>query len=312
MLPITEKFTNCTISSRGGTKIEWIVVHYFGGLGSALSCAGWFCNPKNKQGSADFCVDDDYIVQVNPDLTKYNTWHCGGGLQGYIRHGKFGICRNANSIGIEMRPYNDNGNVSAAQNAGWYFHQKTIDNTVDLVQHLMAKYNVDSEHVIMHADVTGKYCPAPFLDDITLWEDFLAGISGKAVSAIPAQKPVAQVQNPTTNKMYRVRKSWKNAKSQIGAFTAYENAVACADKNPGYTVYNNKGEAVYPMLEAFKIRVEIKDLRIRSGPGTNYASKGYIIPGVYTIVETKEAYGYLWGKLKSGVGWIALDYVRKI
>lgn len=43
---------------------------------------------------------------------------------------------------------------------------------------------------------------------------------------------------------YRVRKTWKDAKSQKGAFSSLENAKKCADKN-GYSVFNSKGKAVY-------------------------------------------------------------------
>ncbi len=173
MKTIEKKFTDCTISRRGNTKIQWIVMHYFGSLASARECADWFCNPSNKQGSADFCVDDEHIIQINPDLVKYNTWHCGGGLQGSIRHSKYGICQNSNSIGIEMRPYNDQGSVTQAQNAGWYFHKETVKNTAELVRFLMEQYDIDVNHVIMHADVTGKYCPAPWLDRPDEWDKFL-------------------------------------------------------------------------------------------------------------------------------------------
>ena len=58
----------------------------------------------------------------------------------------------------------------------------------------------------------------------------------------------------------------------------------------------------------FLVKVSITDLNIRKGAGTNYKSKGYIKPGVYTIVETKDN----WGKLKSGAGWICLDYAVKV
>ncbi|WP_282097722.1 hypothetical protein [Streptococcus sp. NLN64] len=34
--------------------------------------------------------------------------------------------------------------------------------------------------------------------------------------------------------------------------------------------------------------------------------------GVYTITETKSADGYEWGKLKSGAGWIALKYTKRM
>ena len=60
--------------------------------------------------------------------------------------------------------------------------------------------------------------------------------------------------------------------------------------------------------KSFKVKVSIKDLNIRKGPGANYASKGFIKPGVYTIVKTDGK----WGKLKSGAGWIHLDYVKKL
>lgn len=65
---------------------------------------------------------------------------------------------------------------------------------------------------------------------------------------------------------------------------------------------------------SFKIRVNISNLYIRSGAGTQYARKSFIKPGVYTITEKKTGKGSVkgWGKLKSGAGWIALDYVERL
>lgn len=53
---------------------------------------------------------------------------------------------------------------------------------------------------------------------------------------------------------------------------------------------------------------------IRKGAGTNYAVCGSIPKGgAYTIVAEKTGTGAKkWGKLKSGAGWIALDYTAKI
>lgn len=56
---------------------------------------------------------------------------------------------------------------------------------------------------------------------------------------------------------------------------------------------------------SFQVQVSISDLYIRKGPGTNYGKNGFCPKGVYTIVETKSAGGYTWGRLKSGAGWIA-------
>ena len=67
-----------------------------------------------------------------------------------------------------------------------------------------------------------------------------------------------------------------------------------------------------PAFTPYTVKVSVTQLRIRSGPGTNYASKGFIKPGVYTIVEESNGPGAKrWGKLKSGAGWISLDYATK-
>ena len=65
-------------------------------------------------------------------------------------------------------------------------------------------------------------------------------------------------------------------------------------------------------FKPFVVRVSVSNLNIRKGAGLNYAKVGVITKGAYTIVETKVNGGYTWGKLKSGVGWIALNYTTKI
>lgn len=128
-------------------------------------------------------------------------------------------------------------------------------------------------------------------------------------------------------KYYRVRKSWEDAKSQLGAYTVLANAKAMADKNPGYEVYDWNGEQVYPevaesaaggMTNAdcpFLVRVSIPDLNIRKGYGTNTAKTGQCTGvGTFTIVEVREGKGsdVGWGRLKSGAGWIALSHCTRI
>lgn len=64
----------------------------------------------------------------------------------------------------------------------------------------------------------------------------------------------------------------------------------------------------------YKVRITATDLRIRKGPGTNTAIvQKAITPGVYTIVSEATGEGATkWGKLKSGVGWVSLDYCKKL
>lgn len=62
----------------------------------------------------------------------------------------------------------------------------------------------------------------------------------------------------------------------------------------------------------FKVKVSINNLNVRKDPSVKATINGTAKPGVYTIIETKNADGYEWGKLKGGLGWIALTYITKL
>ena len=126
----------------------------------------------------------------------------------------------------------------------------------------------------------------------------------------------------TSDQMYRVRKTWADAKGQKGAFTVLDNAKKCADANPGYSVFDNNGVNIYTPNTStqtapdvpFTVKVSISDLNIRKGPGTDYAKTGkFTGKGVFTIVEVQSGQGSSagWGRLKSGAGWISLGYAVK-
>ena len=124
---------------------------------------------------------------------------------------------------------------------------------------------------------------------------------------------------PAAVKWYRVRKSWSDAASQKGAYKVLANAKKCADANPGYSVFDDSGKVVYAGKAAVKtpflVRVDISDLNIRTGAGTNYSRTGqYTGKGIFTILEVKSGQGSDagWGRLKSGAGWISLDYTTRI
>lgn len=53
---------------------------------------------------------------------------------------------------------------------------------------------------------------------------------------------------PAAKQLYRVRKSWSDAKSQIGAFSSLENAKkAC---KLGYAVFDSSSKQVYPVKKS--------------------------------------------------------------
>lgn len=164
-------------------------------------------------------------------------------------------------------------------------------------------------NMTVHRDYANKSCPG----------DYLYNLHGQIAKEVNAQ--LGSGTSSTTKKtLYRVRKTWKDVKSQKGAFNDLSNAKKCADENKGYSVFDENGKAVYTSkatnsTSSFKVQISISDLNIRKGPGTNYAATGrFTGKGVFTIVETKQGTGSAkgWGKLKSGAGWIALDYATRI
>lgn len=100
------------------------------------------------------------------------------------------------------------------------------------------------------------------------------GLTGATVPSVnvPDKAPVAK-------EMYRVRKTWDNANSQVGAYEVLENAKKKADET-GLTVFNSNGAAVY---NAKSTEIKVNDIVTLSKNATVYkhASDGVAIPAGY-------------------------------
>lgn len=162
--------------------------------------------------SAHVYVDDTEAYQATP--FDRGAWHVGVNYGG----GLFGICNNHNSIGIEM-----------CVQAG-YNYEKAFQNTVEICKMLMQKFGIDANHVVSHYDVCAKNCPSAIRAKGD-WNRFKQLIGAKTAAT-------------TVDKYYRIRKTWGDSKSQIGAYKNLENAKK--DWKEGYTIFDWNGKAVYP------------------------------------------------------------------
>lgn len=175
-------------------------------------------------------------------------------------------------------------------------------------------YSPKSDEMVLtvHRWFANKSCPGDWL------YSRLGDLASKVTAALGGSSS-----GSAGSVLYRVRKSWSDAKSQKGAFNNLDNAKRCADSNAGYSVFDESGKVVYTGKQtgsgsssgSFLVQVTATDLNIRKGPGTNYAKTGkYTGKGVFTITEVKSGTGSTagWGKLKSGAGWISLDYAKRI
>lgn len=276
-----------------------------------------FANLWNSS-SADVAVHG--VLQ--PDGTVYHClpwnyrgWHGGSGKNGSV---------NDTLIGIEMTEpdcikYTRGASFTCSDIPKARKHvEANYKVAVELFAYLCKEFGFDPmTDIISHKEGGKKDIASDHADPEHLWTGlglpYTMDTFRKAVrDALSADTA------PTESEVYRVRKAWNDAKTQLGAFRDLDNAKDMADKNPGYKVYNSAGLVVYPVeekteLKSFKVRVTISDLNIREGAGyKKYKSVGFCPPGAYTIVETKVADGFTWGRLKSGIGWIALEYTERL
>lgn len=323
-------------------KIEYIVLHYTAGTtsaqGSAQNTANYFSKTTN-QASADFIVDDVDIVQYNPDPKNYYCWAVGG--QKYsnkvcsIAGSLYGICKNNNSISIEMCSRKKNTASLTVTDDDWYLTNATVNNAIKLTKYLMKLYNIDINHVITHCHVTGKWCPQPWVKNeaaLAQWREFLEKVAGTAVlvetkvetkpqEVIQGGKPCNYTVRITTDSlnvrtgpgtMYSVVRTVSNP--SVYTIVAEQDGFGRLKSNVGWISLaytertDTQAEAPKP-VSAYLVRVTADNLNVRSGPGTTFPVVMQVHrPSIYTIVE--EANGF--GKLKSGAGYISLDYVQKL
>ena len=112
--------------------------------------------------------------------------------------------------------------------------KKSEDNCARLAAVLLKKYKLGINALYTHNHwYSRKYCPAYILPH---WDKFKAKVQSYMNTSSSAKQ------------LYRVRKSWSNAKSQIGAYSSLENAKkAC---KAGYFVFDSNGKAVYPLKKS--------------------------------------------------------------
>jgi len=185
-------------------RIKKIVIHYFGALGTAKETCAFFYNVY-RGASASYFVDESEIWRCVTD--EDTAWHCGEDGVGTQKN----IVFNSNSIGIEMRPLKVNTTTMGAGDTDWYFNDKTLQNTRDIVVSLMQQYNLTIDDVVRHYDVTGKACPRPFTgNDVNtyynktgnaLWAEFKAFISA-GLEAANNPTPIVEEEEELTQEMF--------------------------------------------------------------------------------------------------------------
>lgn len=114
---------------------------------------------------------------------------------------------------------------------------KAEENGVKLIAYLLNKYNFTIDKMWPHQHWNGKYCPTYILPH---WDRFKVNVIAELNKLKSSDGGSAGAAVPS---LYRIRKTWEDVKSQIGAYANLEGAkTACKE---GYTVFDSNGKAVY-------------------------------------------------------------------
>lgn len=154
-------------TTRRAADIQYLVYHYTGNDGDTDANNAAYFQSHVVEASAHYFVDDDSITQSVPDL--YVAYAVGGKLwsdAGRTGGGTmYGAVTNRNSLSIELCDTRRDGMLQATE--------ATMERAAVLGRALMDKYGIPQDRVYRHFDVTGKHCPAYWMDEAA-WADFKA------------------------------------------------------------------------------------------------------------------------------------------
>ena len=209
-----------------------------------------FINSWNSPSYDNACVhgfidgNDGTVYQTLP--WNHRGWHCGSGSKG---------SGNNTHIGVEMcEPacirYTSGSNFTCSDlSTARSVAKRTYEAAVELFAMLCKQYNLNPAAdgvVISHREGHSRGIASNHGDPEHLWKGLGLGYTMDGFRKdVKAAMGGAGTTEPENGGWFRVRKSWTDAKSQKGAFKVLANAKKCADENPGYSVYDESGKAVY-------------------------------------------------------------------
>jgi hypothetical protein len=134
-------------------------------------------------------------------------------------------------------------------------------------------YTPKSDEMVLtvHRWFANKSCPG----------NWLYSRLGDLAAKVTAQLGGSSSGGTTASGLYRVRKSWNDAKSQKGAFKSLDNAKRCAASNPGYSVFDESGRIVGSTTSSTKTVDELAREVIRGNWGNGTERKNRLTAAGY-------------------------------
>lgn len=300
--------------SNGTGKVQYITIHNTDDIAEAKGTndAEQYTRatyPNQNMGDARvhyFIDETDCWQNLREDEVG---WHAGDGRGN----------GNETSIGIEIIM---SGNGKKADT-------DAEDRGALLAAILLNRHGLKIDRMVPHKHWSGKNCPIYILPHWELFvakvEAHLAKIQGK-VTATANSVNKGDIVSISSDAVYYNGKDvpdWVVATKWIVKSVSGDRIVIDKSVDGKYSI-NSPINVKYLTsdkkieFKPYQVKITAKSgLFIRKGAGTNYQTAGLIsgdaLKYAYTIVEEADGKGATkWGKLKSGAGWISLDYVVKI
>lgn len=215
-------------SGRRNQPITKIAIHHTAGAVSAATI-GQIFKPTSRQASCNYGIGNDNKIVLCVDESN-RSWCTSSSW-----------CDNR-AVTIEVANSSNGGN--------WPVSDRVLATLIDLVTDICRRngiknctYTGGKDGVLQkHEWYANTNCPGPYLGSKF---SYIASEVNKRLHGGSTSPSVTQ-----SSSLYRVRKSWSDAKSQKGAFRNFENAKKCANANSGYSVYDANGNSVYPVASA--------------------------------------------------------------
>lgn len=229
--------------TKGNNGRKWIVVHNVGTAptyeGAAYANTQYFASGY-RGASAHYFVDEGSAIWQS--VAESDTaWSVGDGAS---RNG----CYNSNSINVEVC-------------GDWSFDGNRTENLRWLVSALMEKYGIDADHVIRHYDVTGKSCPACYVDS-SRWADLKEYITeGEDMTPQEFWEWHYEGQKAPFYQLYYAaheptKKMLAELTAQVTALAAAVEALAKSNGADPDAVAKSVADAVERKLEGLKITID--------------------------------------------------------
>lgn len=267
---------------------------------------------------------DDGKLGKNQYNNHWNTYHPGGRevcVHGFIGKLADGTVATYQTLPWDHRGWHAGGSANNTHigfeiceddlTDGAYF-AKVYKEAVELCAYLCKQYGLTEKNIICHSEGY-KQGVASNHGDVMHWfpkhgksmdtfrAEVKALLAADAKEDEPTQEETLAVTYPEklTSGYYRVCKTWKDSKSQVGAYRILKNAKAAADKNPGTYVFTNDGVAIYPekAAETYRIHTVVKGDTLWD-IAKKYLGDGSRYPEIKTLNDLKSNVIYSGWKLK--------------